>query len=196
MQCGYAQKNATAGNANANIATQRTLIGFYAPQSQKLFRTKLPFPYTSVEAFERSMRVPLGPDFNPASTVDLNNRPAVVKIPGTIIRPVKYEDVDPYGRGDEDKTKGQQAKKRKTSKSGNGYKAKRKLLIYGVQGSKGEKYLKCENPYCLKFTWLRDAMKAEEKRASEKKLGADVKINVTMNLNDLCSEFKGKAKLG
>ncbi|KAF6134635.1 hypothetical protein GIB67_002036 [Kingdonia uniflora] len=41
----------------------------------------------------------------------------------------------------------------------------------------------------------RDAMKAKEKRTSEKKLGADVKINVTMNLNDFCSEFKGKAKL-
>ncbi|KAF6173582.1 hypothetical protein GIB67_022941 [Kingdonia uniflora] len=44
----------------------------------------------------------------------------VVKIPGTIIQPVKYEDVDPYGRGDKDKTKGQQTKKRKMSKSGNG----------------------------------------------------------------------------
>ncbi|KAF6173837.1 hypothetical protein GIB67_039788 [Kingdonia uniflora] len=70
------------------------------------------------------------------------------------------------------------------------------LLISGAQGSKGEKYLKCKNPYCLKFTWLRDTMKAKGKRTSEKKLGVDEKINVTMNLNNFCSEFKGKEKLG
>ncbi|KAF6172069.1 hypothetical protein GIB67_029487, partial [Kingdonia uniflora] len=48
----------------------------------------------------------------------------------------------------------------------------------------------------LKFTWLRDTMKVEEKITPEKKLGVDVKINVIMNLNDFCSEFKGKTKLG
>ena len=37
----------------------------------------LPFPYTSKEVFEQSMRMPIGPEFNPATAIGALNRPEV-----------------------------------------------------------------------------------------------------------------------
>jgi U3 small nucleolar RNA-associated protein 14 len=46
-------------------------------QAEKLLATHLPFPYTSNDVYENSIRMPLGPDFNPAISVSALNRPAV-----------------------------------------------------------------------------------------------------------------------
>lgn len=46
-------------------------------QAEKLQLKVLPFPFKDKEHFERSNRMPLGPEFNPATTVGLLNRPEV-----------------------------------------------------------------------------------------------------------------------
>lgn len=37
----------------------------------------MPYPFTSKEVYNQSMRMPIGPEFNPATTIGLLNRPAV-----------------------------------------------------------------------------------------------------------------------
>ncbi|KAG6471777.1 U3 small nucleolar RNA-associated protein 14-like [Zingiber officinale] len=64
-------------------------------KAEKLLAKTLPFPYTSEEVYEQSIRMPIGPDFNPAITAGTLNRPTVVKKPGVIIKPIQYEEVDP-----------------------------------------------------------------------------------------------------
>ncbi|KAM1257364.1 hypothetical protein ACFX15_030720 [Malus domestica] len=44
-------------------------------KAEKLFTKTLPYPFTSKEVFEQSIRMPLGPEFNPASAVGALNRP-------------------------------------------------------------------------------------------------------------------------
>lgn len=46
-------------------------------QSEKLLTKNLPHPYTSKEVYEQSIRMPIGPDYNPAISVRALNRPAV-----------------------------------------------------------------------------------------------------------------------
>lgn len=46
-------------------------------QAEKLYTKALPFPFTSKEVFEQSIRMPIGPEFNPATTVGALNRPEV-----------------------------------------------------------------------------------------------------------------------
>ncbi len=46
-------------------------------QAEKLLVRNLPFPYTSKDVYEQSIRMPIGPDFNPAISVAALNRPAV-----------------------------------------------------------------------------------------------------------------------
>ncbi|PWA36955.1 Small-subunit processome, Utp14 [Artemisia annua] len=58
-------------------------------KAEKLQLKVLPFPYKDKEHYERSNRMPLGPEFNPATTVGLLNRPEVVKKPGVSIKPIK-----------------------------------------------------------------------------------------------------------
>ncbi|ESQ40396.1 hypothetical protein EUTSA_v10015339mg [Eutrema salsugineum] len=60
-------------------------------KAEKLHTKTLPFPYTSKEVFEHSMRMPIGPEFNPTTIVGELNRPEVVKKAGVIIKPVKFE---------------------------------------------------------------------------------------------------------
>ncbi|CAI0450113.1 unnamed protein product [Linum tenue] len=65
-------------------------------KAEKLHTKSLPFPFTSKEVFEQSIRMPIGPEFNPATAVGALNRPEVLKKPGVIIKPINYEDVDPH----------------------------------------------------------------------------------------------------
>ncbi|KAL2345425.1 hypothetical protein Fmac_006710 [Flemingia macrophylla] len=44
-------------------------------KAEKLHTKSLPFPFTSKEVFEQSMRVPIGPEFNPATAIGPLNRP-------------------------------------------------------------------------------------------------------------------------
>uniref|UniRef100_A0A2P2KBB9 Uncharacterized protein MANES_01G219900 n=1 Tax=Rhizophora mucronata TaxID=61149 RepID=A0A2P2KBB9_RHIMU len=70
---------------------------------EKLHTKTLPYPFASKEVFEQSMRMPIGPEFNPATAAGVLTRPEVVKKPGVIIKPIKYEDVDPYEKPEEHK---------------------------------------------------------------------------------------------
>ncbi|KAJ0977738.1 hypothetical protein J5N97_013212 [Dioscorea zingiberensis] len=72
-------------------------------KAEKLLLKTLPFPFTSKEVYEQSIRMPIGPEFNPAISVRALNRPEVVKKPGVIIEPIKFEEVDPNENPDEPK---------------------------------------------------------------------------------------------
>ncbi|XP_062088871.1 uncharacterized protein LOC133795434 [Humulus lupulus] len=80
-------------------------------KAEKLYTKSLPFPYTSKEVFEQSIRMPIGPEFNPATAVGALNRPEVMKKPGQIIKPIEYEDVDPYEKGGEQQKRSGQKQK-------------------------------------------------------------------------------------
>ncbi|KAF3331944.1 U3 small nucleolar RNA-associated protein 14 [Carex littledalei] len=84
--------------------------------AEKLMATSLPFPFTSKDAYEGSMRMPIGPDFNPASAISALNRPEIVKKPGLIIKPIQYEEVDPHENPDQPKRIIQGAKPKQSSK--------------------------------------------------------------------------------
>ncbi|KAI4341679.1 hypothetical protein MLD38_026373 [Melastoma candidum] len=65
---------------------------------EKLLTMGLPFPFTSKDVFEQSIRMLLGPDFNPATAIGALNRPEVVKKSGIIIKPIQFKEVDPHER--------------------------------------------------------------------------------------------------
>ncbi|KAF9606486.1 hypothetical protein IFM89_025761 [Coptis chinensis] len=79
-------------------------------KAEKLHTKTLPFPFTSKEVFEQSIRVPIGPEFNPATSVGALIRPEVVKKPGVIIKPIKLEEINPYEKENDHKSKGQNQK--------------------------------------------------------------------------------------
>ncbi|KDP28173.1 hypothetical protein JCGZ_13944 [Jatropha curcas] len=81
-------------------------------KAEKLHTKTLPYPFTSKEVFEQSIRMPIGPEFNPATAIGALNRPEVVKKQGLIIKPIKYEDVDPYEREEHKRKSGQTGKPR------------------------------------------------------------------------------------
>lgn len=60
-------------------------------KAEKLQTKTLPYPFKDKEHFERSNRMPLGPEFNPATTIGALNRPEVVKKPGVSIKPIKLK---------------------------------------------------------------------------------------------------------
>ncbi|KAF8721082.1 hypothetical protein HU200_023498 [Digitaria exilis] len=70
---------------------------------EKYLARNLPFPFTSKDVYEQSIRMPIGPDFNPAISVSALNRPAIVKKPGVVIKPIQYEEVNPHQKPDEPK---------------------------------------------------------------------------------------------
>ncbi|KAK9147326.1 hypothetical protein Scep_006083 [Stephania cephalantha] len=70
-------------------------------KAENLHTKTLPFPYTSKEVFEQSIRVPIGPEYNPVTSIVALNRPEVVKTAGVIIKPIKFEEVNPHEKGSE-----------------------------------------------------------------------------------------------
>nr|XP_009417726.1 PREDICTED: uncharacterized protein C57A7.06 [Musa acuminata subsp. malaccensis] len=72
-------------------------------KAEKLLTKTLPFPYTSKEVYEQSIRMPIGPEYNPAITAGALNRPVVVKKAGVIIKPIQYEEVDPHEKPEQPK---------------------------------------------------------------------------------------------
>ncbi|KAG7550009.1 hypothetical protein ISN45_Aa06g008420 [Arabidopsis thaliana x Arabidopsis arenosa] len=82
-------------------------------KAEKLHTTSLPYPYTSKEVFEHSMRMPIGPEFNPTTIVGDLNRPEVVKKAGMIIKPVKFEEVDPNEKVEDEHARSHQKQKPK-----------------------------------------------------------------------------------
>ncbi|KAF3566105.1 hypothetical protein DY000_02010879 [Brassica cretica] len=71
-------------------------------KAEKLHTVTPPFPFTSKEVFEHSMRMPIGPEFNPSTVVGDLNRPEIVKKTGVIIKPVKFEEVNPNEEVDDE----------------------------------------------------------------------------------------------
>ncbi|KAI3464323.1 hypothetical protein Pfo_020986 [Paulownia fortunei] len=82
-------------------------------KAEKLHTKTLPYPYTSKEVFEQSIRMPIGPEFNPATAIGALNRPEVVKKSGVIIKPIKYEDMSIRERAEIHKRNGQNQRKGK-----------------------------------------------------------------------------------
>ncbi|XP_057793654.1 uncharacterized protein LOC131010239 isoform X3 [Salvia miltiorrhiza] len=80
-------------------------------KAEKLHTKTLPYPYTSKEVFEQSIRMPIGPEFNPATAIGALNRPEVVKKAGVIIKPIEYEDVSVHERGESHKRNTQKQRK-------------------------------------------------------------------------------------
>ncbi|CAH8389040.1 unnamed protein product [Eruca vesicaria subsp. sativa] len=87
-------------------------------KAEKLHTTTLPFPHTSKEVFEHSMRMPIGPEFNPSTIVAELNRPEIVKKTGVIIKPVRFEEVNPNDEVDDEHPRNHQKQrpKKKTSR--------------------------------------------------------------------------------
>ncbi|OWM80115.1 hypothetical protein CDL15_Pgr010093 [Punica granatum] len=69
-------------------------------KAEKLQTKSLPFPFTSKEVFEQSIRMPIGPEFNPVTALGALNRPEVVKKSGIIIKPIQFKEVNPHEKGD------------------------------------------------------------------------------------------------
>lgn len=85
-------------------------------KAEKLYTPTLPYPFTSHELFEGSIRMPIGPEFNPGIAVPALIRPEVVKRSGTIIKPIKFKEVNPHERSQDNKRGGVQKKKGGKSK--------------------------------------------------------------------------------
>ncbi|KAK9103808.1 hypothetical protein Sjap_021062 [Stephania japonica] len=90
-------------------------------KAEKLHTKTLPFPYTSKEVFEQSIRVPIGPEYNPVTSIVALNRPEVVKTSGVNIKPIKFEEVNPHEKGSEQNLNSKrQTPKAKKNKPSNG----------------------------------------------------------------------------
>ncbi|TKY61773.1 U3 small nucleolar RNA-associated protein 14 [Spatholobus suberectus] len=96
-------------------------------KAEKLHTKSLPYPFTSKEVFEQSMRVPIGPEFNPATAIGPLNRPEVVKRPGIIIKPIEFEEVNPHDKSEQ---RGRDKQKFKKNK-GNGGNPIKKAKVGG-----------------------------------------------------------------
>ncbi|OMO81947.1 Small-subunit processome, Utp14 [Corchorus olitorius] len=79
-------------------------------KTEKLQTKTLPYPFTSKEVFEQSMRMPIGSESNPETAFRALNRPEVVKKPGVIIKPIKFEEVHQHEKKEDHKRSGQKQK--------------------------------------------------------------------------------------
>lgn len=95
-------------------------------KAEKLHTKSLPFPFTSKDIFEQSIRMPIGPEFNPATAIGALNRPEVVKKSGTIIKPIKFEEVNPHEKAEYANEQKHSSKKKKVGKSSKKNRAKGK----------------------------------------------------------------------
>ncbi|KAA8549153.1 hypothetical protein F0562_000837 [Nyssa sinensis] len=84
-------------------------------KAEKLHTKTLPFPYTSKEVFEQSIQMPIGPEFKPVTAIGALNLPEVVKKASVLIKPIKFEDVNPHERAEEHNSGQKQKKKSKSS---------------------------------------------------------------------------------
>lgn len=87
-------------------------------KAEKLHTKTLPYPYTSKEVFEQSIRMPIGPEFNPATAIGALIRPEVVKKQGVIIKPIKFKDVTPQEKVEDRKHTGHTQKSNKSKSNG------------------------------------------------------------------------------
>ena len=59
-------------------------------QAAKYTVASVPFPFDSKEVYERSIRQPLGREYNPDSSFKNLTRPPVIKASGVVIKPAKF----------------------------------------------------------------------------------------------------------
>ncbi|KAK0581539.1 hypothetical protein LWI29_014953 [Acer saccharum] len=85
-------------------------------KAEKLHTKTLPYPFTSKEVFEQSIRIPVGPEFNPSTSVGAMNQPDVVKKSGIIIKPIKFEEVNAHEKTEEHKEQKRSGNNQKTNK--------------------------------------------------------------------------------
>ncbi|MBA0834423.1 hypothetical protein Goarm_006780, partial [Gossypium armourianum] len=83
-------------------------------KAEKLQTKSLPYPFTSKELFEQSMRMPIGSESNPETAIRSLNRPEVVKKPGVIIKPIKFVEMHHHEKSEDNKRSGQKQKKNKS----------------------------------------------------------------------------------
>ncbi|XVF32788.1 hypothetical protein REPUB_Repub17cG0112800 [Reevesia pubescens] len=79
-------------------------------KAEKLQTKTLPYPFTSKELFEQSMRMPIGSESNPETAIRALNRPDVVKKPGVIIKPIKFEEMHQHEKQEDHKRNGPKRK--------------------------------------------------------------------------------------
>ncbi|KAF6146986.1 hypothetical protein GIB67_036705 [Kingdonia uniflora] len=73
------------------------------------------------------------------------------------------------------------------------------LCTSKTEVAKGQKFIKCINSHCSKFVWWKEAMQAEENNSDKEKNKngqLNVKMTVSMDLNDFCRGFKVKTTVG
>ncbi|GAB4839846.1 hypothetical protein Ancab_020556 [Ancistrocladus abbreviatus] len=97
-------------------------------KAEKLQSQTLPYPFTSKDVFEQSIRMPIGPEFNPTTVVGALNRPEVVKKPGVIIKPIQYEEVDPHERVEEQRDGGRRQRKKTKGEGKRTFNSRRKEI--------------------------------------------------------------------
>ncbi|KAK4391266.1 putative protein C57A7.06 [Sesamum angolense] len=114
-------------------------------KAEKLHTKTLPYPYTSKEVFEQSIRMPIGPEFNPATAIGALNRPEVVKKAGVIIKPIQYEDMNVRERAETHKHNGQRQRKAKDKNESTGrWQLRYKQQLHAL-------HLEIRDPNCSKF---------------------------------------------
>ena len=85
-------KKAAAARARKDASMEFVVISekWDAKNASKYKTQAVPFPFNSKETYERSMRQPLGKDFNTVDSFRNLTRPAVVKDSGVIIEPLQF----------------------------------------------------------------------------------------------------------
>ncbi|GAX85472.1 hypothetical protein CEUSTIGMA_g12888.t1 [Chlamydomonas eustigma] len=83
------RETAAAGRSDAKIRNV-VISEKWDKKAAKYTASSLPFPYTSKEVYESSLRQPLGPEYNPDSSFRNLTRPAVLKTTGVVITPARY----------------------------------------------------------------------------------------------------------
>eukprot|EP00850_Spirogloea_muscicola_P020872 SM000229S07508 [mRNA] locus=s229:181901:185230:+ [translate_table: standard] len=71
-------------------------------KAAQYYSSSLPYPFTSKEAFESSLRTPIGRKFNTDVAFREMTRPAILTTPGAIIEPIKY--IKPAAAGKQPRT--------------------------------------------------------------------------------------------
>ncbi|PNH08472.1 U3 small nucleolar RNA-associated protein 14 [Tetrabaena socialis] len=85
--------NLNPGAASAGVVATHVVVSEkYDKKATKYTAPAAPFPFTSPEAYERSIRQPLGREYNPDAAFRDLTRPAVIKQAGAVIAPLRYSE--------------------------------------------------------------------------------------------------------
>jgi len=86
-----AAKRAAAAASRKDAGLQYVVISEKWDKRNAKYRTpSVPYPFNSKETYERTMRQPLGREFNTDESFRNLTRPAVIKDAGVVIQPIRY----------------------------------------------------------------------------------------------------------